>query len=1268
MAAKPFFSRRIPIFGNYAMVVLCVIFFLLPFILRGSRQGIDTMENKVADWLPADFPETAELRWFRSHFVGDQFVVVSWEGAYENDQTFVDLVRLLKAESVDEQDREWANIHTLPPAEQAILHEEIQARKLADELALHTTGNYHTERTANNVKWLMGRRNQWYFLTQKGELYEWKGQNNVIFMLGQAIQHIFEPPIPDGRFIRKFGSPQNNEYYNDPSKLHARFFKKVTTGPEIFSQMAGPEGTMRMGKYADRDLATLNVEIEAHKRLTGLLFGPTPKPEFDWTWKSLLDVIPESHRQKLTQADEEAFAVFVEELLAERYSGDINQLLSASQDRKLEYWYRLWNRLGPEPPPRQTCIIVSLNEPVLTELSRAVGRPVLGKPRGRILELASGACGIMPENLHIGGPPVDNVAIDEEGAITLFRLVGLSALIGISLAWISFRSFRVTMMLFFVGGTSAMASLAIVFFSGATLDAILMTMPSLVYVLAMSGAVHVVNYYRDACEEDGEEAAPETAVAHGLFPCSLAAFTTAIGLISLYTSNLIPIKKFGMFSAIATIATVLLLFTYIPAALTLWPAGYKRRDPLGENPNKGMAGLIEGFWKRVCEFVIVRYKLVIASGLLVLIFFGVGLTKIETSIQLLKLFRSDAKILDDYRWMEENMGKLVPMELIVNVDGEVQQRRDLIKNGNGQAQDPLTVEKRLELQRQLTMLQRMELSNRIRQILLTIFGSEGLNVVGSAMSSDVAVNLEQASIARNVADAELVENRHKLVEQDYLREEQIDLQGNPIPQKTIRNELWRVSLRLAALSDVDYGEFVNDLKFVVEPILSAYRIRGRIVHELQDLLESESLSKGRVLVLGPKPQKGDASYLKPNAQNVSQMVDQTLLFGDTLLELLENAGFIEGGRADKRFSWLPGDFYEKAGREFPSEADFINVISQIDCVVLIADHANFDVDVISKHAKKFVDARDHLYLLNERTGKPLPGSISARERSDGGDPFATVFTSYTGIVPIVYKAQRTLLTSLIQSIGLAFVLIALVMMILLRNWRERFSATNFLNLRGGILSMLPNVFPVVVVFGAMGHLHRLGVKVDIGSMMTASVAMGVAVDDTIHFLNWFRHGLSIGKCRLDAIRLAYSKVATAMTQTTLIAGFGLSAFAFSTFMPTQRFGILMLVLLAVALVGDLIFLPALLASPLGKYFGKEKSRSPQSPAHANDNAQTEIGTEASEKSTSSANEPAARATATLESPRSNEDSHAVPTRQSHDVRPPFFKSIRPAPFDLGGKD
>jgi hypothetical protein len=102
--------------------------------------------------------------------------------------------------------------------------------------------------------------------------------------------------------------------------------------------------------------------------------------------------------------------------------------------------------------------------------------------------------------------------------------------------------------------------------------------------------------------------------------------------------------------------------------------------------------------------------------------------------------------------------------------------------------------------------------------------------------------------------------------------------------------------------------------------------------------------------------------------------------------------------------------------------------------------------------------------------------------------------------------------------------------------------------------------------------------------MTASIALGVAVDDTIHYLNWFRYELDILGDRKKAIVAAYRHCATPTLQAAVISGLGLSIFALSTFTPTQRFGVLMLVILWLGAVAELIYFPALLAGPLGLVF------------------------------------------------------------------------------------
>jgi multidrug efflux pump subunit AcrB len=118
----------------------------------------------------------------------------------------------------------------------------------------------------------------------------------------------------------------------------------------------------------------------------------------------------------------------------------------------------------------------------------------------------------------------------------------------------------------------------------------------------------------------------------------------------------------------------------------------------------------------------------------------------------------------------------------------------------------------------------------------------------------------------------------------------------------------------------------------------------------------------------------------------------------------------------------------------------------------------------------------------------------------------------------------------------------------------------------------------------------LNIPIDIGSMMTASIALGVAVDDTIHFLSWYRVQLKEIKVRDEAIVSTYKRCATPTLQAACISGIGLSVFAFSTFTPTQRFGWLMLTILVAGVVAELILLPAILAGPLGKAFEPSQSR------------------------------------------------------------------------------
>jgi uncharacterized protein len=108
--------------------------------------------------------------------------------------------------------------------------------------------------------------------------------------------------------------------------------------------------------------------------------------------------------------------------------------------------------------------------------------------------------------------------------------------------------------------------------------------------------------------------------------------------------------------------------------------------------------------------------------------------------------------------------------------------------------------------------------------------------------------------------------------------------------------------------------------------------------------------------------------------------------------------------------------------------------------------------------------------------------------------------------------------------------------------------------------------------------------------MTPAVALGVTVDDAIHFMLWCRHGQERGMTRQQSIMFAYEDCARAIYQSWGVIGLGLFAFALSSFTPTQRFGYLMFVMLTVSSIGNLVMMPALLAGPFGSLFWRRGAK------------------------------------------------------------------------------
>jgi predicted RND superfamily exporter protein len=1139
MQRPTFFARR-------AILILVVVFFFVPFALRGARMAVQGMKNDVKDWLPKEFEETKDLDEFRRYFLSEQFVLVSWDGCYgdADDERYKMFLAKLMPETpptalakgardsgLGTRESEEASPESRNPKPESLaafshdkaLHNPVHyihrdEKFIGDKFGLHYGGNWYENWGEKHEKWLKGLRggegnNQecWYYLTPDGDLFRWADIDAPMAALARLFKRAFISKEAHGTLVHSFGPIDGAWYHDDPRRLRAQLFKTVTTGPDVLASLTRAGGELDATRELDGDAN----RQEAERRLEGNLFG---KPD-------------------------------------------------------------------PVTGKKTTCLILTLTDPARKNLHLVCGRGMLGKPRGRLYEIAHES-NIEESELRLGGPPVDNVAIDEEGSITLVRLVAYSAVLGISLSLICVRSVTATIMIFFVGGISALMSLALVWWCGSSIDAIMMSMPSLVYVLGLSGAAHIMNYYHDAVEVHGHRGAPERAIAHGWKPAFLCQVTTAIGLVTLVTSELVPIRKFGLFSALGVMVMFVVLLTYLPAALEIWPQR-PRKKPVRGDDSTWLEHFLAGFWQRLGGWIINHHGVVAIGCTLIIAAFGYGVIYMRTSVNLLKMFHSEAKIIKDYAWLEENLGQLVPMEIVVRVppsqqrlsNTELSQLQSELAAAETPAARKSEIEKTIrETQFKLPFLERMELAARIQSLIEEEFGSAGRGVVGRAISAATFVRplpepggSTATYLKRSTTSGRLQAHRDEFLHSDYLR---VTKDGNDAG-----TELWRVSLRVGATKGVDYGAFVSELQQTIEPVMAAQRQRETILRAIDQQRRKQpertaAVTGARVLLLGVpqslatstrsvsegRKSADNAADSAPSISDAPKLtlqtpVDQHRIFARALSELLTNSRL--------RLETITAD-------SGPLPAKIADKLDSYDSIVLVGDAPGLDMAAVKRSGVALIDARDHSFV---------PGS--AQRTAWHSNP-AGVAAVYTGVVPIVYKAQRMLLDSLIQSTFWSVVTITPLLMWIARS----FSA--------GTVAMLPNVLPIVMVFGGMGWF---GVDVDVGSMMTASIALGVAVDDTIHYLNWFREELDNVGDRKKAILAAYKHCATPTLQAAVISGLGLSVFAISTFTPTQRFGVLMLVILWLGAVAELIYFPALLAGPLGLVFKPRKKASPRRTVH-----------------------------------------------------------------------
>ncbi len=252
--------------------------------------------------------------------------------------------------------------------------------------------------------------------------------------------------------------------------------------------------------------------------------------------------------------------------------------------------------------------------------------------------------------------------------------------------------------------------------------------------------------------------------------------------------------------------------------------------------------------------------------------------------------------------------------------------------------------------------------------------------------------------------------------------------------------------------------------------------------------------------------------------------------------------------------------------------------------------STFIMDVARKSSndgnllKSFVDstgqtARITTYMRDVKTERMEEIQGKLQENIDKIFPADRYNVYLTGKALLFLKGTKYLVKNLVMSLALAIGLIGLFMAYLFRSFRMI------------VISLIPNLLPLVITAGVMGFA---GVPIKPSTILVFSIAFGISVDDTIHFLAKYRQELIANQWRIKkSVYAALRETGVSMFYTSIVLFFGFSVFMISSFGGTVALGALVSATLLFAMLANLILLPSLLLSLERSIANKTVLKEPQ---------------------------------------------------------------------------
>ena len=799
---------------------------------------------------------------------------------------------------------------------------------------------------------------------------------------------------------------------------------------------------------------------------------------------------------------------------------------------------------------------------VVARLKDGADKVTTGRQMRKIVEATQGS-----QKVYYAGIPFQMVSLTDMIQTDMRKLLPLVILLVMAVLFLGFWSLRGVLLPLVCVAMSTIWVLGVMSLLKIPLTIMSNIMPVLLVAIGSAYGIHMLSKYNeDVRLGDGKIQGIKDALSEVGIPILLAGVTTLIGFLAFLSSNLILIREFGIFTALGVAFAMLISITFLPAVLSFLRAA----------PSRPGRKAIGSAWStramdRLGGVVLGNAKFIVAGCAVVVLFSLLMIPRLSREVDMVGYFKKGSEVRQGEEMMEDRLGGSIPIQVLFRGDLKdpfvlkEMLRLESFLDAQPDIHDPQSVAD-LVCEMNWVMNGHYTIPETREGVANLWFFIEGNEVLSQLMTSNGTEALIQAKVGS--INTKRVEALVNSVE-DYIRRE-------------LRTDLVAVRLSLAS------PELAAELeKERVDRILSAIDMDiGR-----RDLAwNSDNPELQKVIAAAVAADNGGlnealiyAAMSKMDAYLRSEDADIRIESERIIAAVVAGIGdFLRSGTPDEAAivavlrEVVPRSLYARDPEmlDYAAESMVAIIADEVEWARvnrLVRELVPFLPASLADDEEFLGDLRDDVWEINEdwtaiagSAFASLPGNPEVKDKIE-------LSAQQTGMPMIYLDIDRNLARSQVLSLVIAILLVFLLLAYRLRS------------LIGGLVSITPIVITVLVNFTVMAIFR---IPLDIVTVLIGSVAVGIGIDYTIHFVTRFKVEHARGRTEFEALDNTLRTTGKAIVINALSVAMGFLVLVLGNIVPLQRFGYLIALIMIVSAVASITILPALLLVTRAGFVGR----------------------------------------------------------------------------------